>query len=154
MWNKISVLHPGAFLRLTSLQTLYLAGNYLLEIQGDMWEGLVSLRYLNLDHCNISSVEPSGFSNLSSIRQIYLQENNLSSVPGELFGAYEFPETDGHPQQLHLNLEGNPLQCRSDLCWIKEASDDGWLTSWYQFTTCTNDQDQTVKIEDIECGNA
>ena len=151
MWNKIETIHTGAFRCLGNLQTLYLAGNHIAEIRGGMWEGLTSLTFLNVDHCNVTSVRASGFANLSKIQKLSLKENNLTEVPPDLFDAQEFPETDGHPVSLQLELQGNPLQCDGgDICWLKETQEEGWLMSSAEYT-CDNDENDALQKLDIKC---
>ena len=146
MWNKIKVIYSGAFEPLGNLRTLYLAGNNIAEIRGDMWNGLASLMYLNVDHCNVTSVQMSGFANLPKIHRISMKENNLTAVPPDLFAVDEFPGTDGHQASLQLDLEGNPLRCDDGaICWRKKAEEEGWLTSTIEYT-CGNYDDNTSNI--------
>ena len=40
----------------------------------------------------------------------------------------DYPDANGHPANLTLIISGNPLQCDSRLCWIKEGEEEGWIT--------------------------
>ena len=60
------------------------------------------------------------------------------------------PATDGHPWRLRMDLEGNPLRCGGDICWIKEAVTDGWLSSRHGYHCFLGDDDDGDGDDDDE----
>ena len=141
LWNYITTLPAGAFQGLGKLQYLSVAMNKLKEIRGNMWEGLKSLVQMNLGSNNINWIEPKGFSNVPQLRFLELQNNELNSFPANIFIVDDFPDSNGHPAQLQIDISRNPLHCDGEMCWVRKGEEDGWITykSGYGVTTpqCT-----------------
>ena len=114
-----------------------------------MWEGLDSLEALNLGFNNIEFVHQSGFSNLPNLKFLFLEYNSLTTLRANVFNAADFPE--GHQADLELGLGENPLDCDSNMCWLRA----GWITWQNSYTPkCTNHPN--VKWEDVnlDCSSA
>ncbi len=94
-----------------------------------MWEGLHSLELLFLSANHINTIHPAGISNLPNIKLLALHSNDLTTLPEDMFDAGEFPDSNGHPAELELGMEENPLHCDSRMCWIKEGDEEGWIIS-------------------------
>ena len=103
------------------LQKLYLYENNFSEIRKEYWEGLSSLIELKINDNRIEYIYPDGLSNLINLELLHLHNNNLRTLKSEVFG-------DSHPVKLEMSLVANPLRCDGNLCWMKQAERDGWLT--------------------------
>ena len=95
----------------------------------------------------VTSLDQGDLDNLPSIAWVKFDDNEITTVSEGLLDAELYP--DGHPKYLFLGLSGNPLQCDSRMCWIKEAErtyrpqKDGWLQVWYYsmpIVTCQNQE--------------
>ena len=130
--NKISDIDPGAFLSLQQCTDLWLPYNKLTCLRAGTFKGLVSLDLLDLHSNQISFIEDETFSHLPLIRVLYLSNNRLVTLMGEQWVIQS--------QNLFLVLSGNPLQCNSRICWIKQAERDGrvkWKKSCHK-PECVN----------------
>ncbi len=124
--NKLSVIEPGTFNGLISLEGLGLENNKLSVIEPGTFNGLISLEELWLSYNKLSEIEPGAFSQLPALDWLLLDGNKLIALQWTVF-------TDGtgnitRPASLVLELDWNPLQCDTSLCWVKQAEQDGWLT--------------------------
>ena len=126
--NYITKITPGTFSTLVNLQYLSRARNKLKEINGDMWQGLDSLKTLNLGSNNINWIEPHGFSNLPHLSILELQNNKLSTLTPDVFNPDDYPNSNGHPKSLELDISKNTLHCDGDMCWIRQGELNGWIT--------------------------
>ncbi|KAJ8893221.1 hypothetical protein PR048_005807 [Dryococelus australis] len=101
-WNQIQILHADSGVtRLRQLQNLYLQHNELAEIHGDAFDGLASLRILNLSSNRLETLPEGLFSSSKELREIYLQNNSLYELARGLFRRLE--------QLLVLDLSDNQL---------------------------------------------
>ena len=137
---------PGGVLSQLKLEKLYLYENHLLEVRKEYWEGLDSLVELKINDNKIQDIHPDGLSNLLNVELLHLHNNNLKTLKSNVFG-------DSHPARLEVSLSGNPLRCDEDLCWLKEAERDGWLT-WTQdyAPQCEGREWEEVEIECEDSG--
>ncbi len=150
--NKIRTLERGAFIGLSSLHTFYIAYNQLVTLPSgifkpltSLWllstqdnqltslpvgvfDGLTSLEWLLFFHNNLTCLPPRIF-NLPALTILQLTSNKLVTLARTVFDASAYPESDGHPAKVRVGIGNNPLQCGRNLCWLKEAEKDGWL-SW------------------------
>jgi hypothetical protein len=106
--NKLQYLHPDMFVGLPKLEDLFLADNLDLQIPTDsQFISSNSLTYLNISHCNVSSVSVETFANVSALEWLDLSYNDLSSVDINVLKVLTNLSV--------LYLYGNPLQCDCQL---------------------------------------
>ena len=75
-------------------------------------------------------MEPGAFFGLINLQKLHLDNNALSTLTWEVFNPVDYVDTGGHPPVVTLSLGGNPLQCESNLCWLKQGKRDGWIKSF------------------------
>ena len=80
-----------------------------------MWVGLQSLESLRLLNNHLTEIPPDGFANMPALKELNLQSNQLRTLRPDIIYLRNRPST------LHLRLLGNPLQCDSALCWLKDG---------------------------------
>ena len=120
--NKVTSLPDNAFLGLVNLKNLYMGYNKLQTIRREMWNGLHSLQKLHLCGNKIKSLGAESFVELPNLYFLLLNYNKLNTVREDAFVTF-----NSHPTDLSVALEGNPLQCDSELCWLKEAEERKWI---------------------------
>ena len=148
-FNKINSIEAGTFTGLRYLKELWLDNNKVLEhvtgnmfaglnrlellsihtnkiskIATDLFTGLLNLREIDLDDNLITEINNGTFNSLEQLSKVWLYNNKLTTLPHNAFS--------GLPRPMELTLGGNPLECSSDLCWMKQGESEGWLT-WIQF---------------------
>lgn len=109
--NSISVLTPGLFHQLTSLQHLDLSRNEITShwLNSDIFSDLHQLKYLDLSYNRISRIDPTTFQSLVQLETLSLQRNELSQIPS----------TIGHLVSLiSLDLSFNTLQDISNASYL------------------------------------
>ena len=101
-YKSISVLKSGDFGGLSSLTTLYLHNNNLLtSLPEDVFDGLSSLKFLNMQDNGLTSLPVNVFDGLSSLSRIFLYNNELTTLPNGLF--------EGVTTLQLLHLQGNSV---------------------------------------------
>ena len=138
--NQISVIEPGAFTGLQTLTKLDLSNNSISILEDYMFSPLTTLEELDLSFNHIATIS---FKALTHLRILHLQHNYLTEIPThalstvpklmELRLSYNLLSTlksdvftlDNRPYTMTLYLNGNPLLCESDLCWLKTAVESG-----------------------------
>ena len=69
-----------------------------------MFQGLESVKSINLNNNNIISIEAGTFANLKNIEGLYIPNNELTTVSLEMFGC------DGnHPKKLEMLDPREPI---------------------------------------------
>ena len=111
--NQMNILHPAAFKPLVSLEALTLDKDQFTEVSGDTWTGLNSLIYLSLGDNQISVIKPGGLSNLPRMISVDLKNNKLTTIEENTVDAEKIPG---------IRLRGNPINCDSQMCWLKKSS--------------------------------
>ena len=115
-----------SFPRLGKLLFLDLSYNNLRNLGSDTFDGkLFSLKELDLGMNTLVTIEDGSFRNMSKLTFLHLGNNKLEKFIPDVFDPDDFP--DGHPSYLELDLSYNPIGCNQELCWLQEASEDGWL---------------------------
>ena len=94
--NKIQVIEDGTFSGLDKLKTLVLSQNNISELSEGMFTGLISLQTL------------------------YLQGNRLATISSDAFSQLYRPFTLVLSDSRIPASQRNPLQCNTDLCWLKQ----------------------------------
>eukprot|EP00117_Sycon_ciliatum_P009354 scpid68651/ scgid11676/ EGF-like module-containing mucin-like hormone receptor-like 1; EGF-like module receptor 1; EMR1 hormone receptor len=85
-FNKLSVLPPGVFDRLTNLKYLNLADNkHLSSLPATVFGNLRNLLYIDLDRCGLTRLESNIFENTTKLLIIGLTANQLQFLPGNIF---------------------------------------------------------------------
>ena len=120
--NEIRDIEPGALLNLIKCTKIRLQDNQLTCLRQGIFEGLISLEILELSRNSISVIEPRTFSHTPVLRILYLNDNQLITLMDKL--------NQIKSKKSYLYLGGNPLQCDSRMCWIKQAEQVGWLKIW------------------------
>ena len=95
------IIKPGAFEGLASLRDLNLARNQLSKVEPGAFEGLTKLRELNLVWNRLSRVDPGAFEGLAKLRELRIDANRLSTIAPEMFEEL--------PSLIYLRLSGNYL---------------------------------------------
>lgn len=100
--NEIKRLSEDSeLLKLRSLQHLYLQHNNITDISSEAFNGLVSLRVLNISHNRLHTLPEGIFANSRELREIYLNDNSLFELAGGIFHRLE--------QLIVLDLSSNQL---------------------------------------------
>ena len=159
--NNISVIKDNTFKDLDKLENLWLDWNNLSVIRMDMFKGLSSLQELSLDHNQISQIKPYTFqhlpnlwaltladnrihlietkalANLLKLKLLYVDKNKLTTLEWTIFDVNDYDDSNSHPFKLEVTLNDNPFQCNQNLCWLKQAEQDQWLT-WGRESSITH----------------
>ncbi|KOB69977.1 18 wheeler [Operophtera brumata] len=100
--NEIrSLLEESELMRLRSLQHLYLQHNNISDISIEAFNGLVSMRVLNISHNHLHTLPEGLFANARELREIYLNDNTLFELARGIFHRLE--------QLIVLDLSSNQL---------------------------------------------
>jgi Leucine-rich repeat (LRR) protein len=100
--NRLQNLHPDTFVDLPKLQGLDLAENIGLQLPTDRnFINSLSVKYLNMSHCIVSSVSVETFANVSALQVLDLSDNNLRSVDLNILKVL--------PNLSHLDLKINQI---------------------------------------------
>lgn len=71
----------------SSLQTLYLSGNDITRIHGNIFHNLTSLHELSLGDNKIQTLQQTSFTGLVRLRTLKLENNQIATLPGKLFNS-------------------------------------------------------------------
>ena len=104
--QNIKHLKTGDFDGLTTLKTLNLAETQLSTLPADIFEGLTSLTWIRLDNNQLVSLPADLFEGLTALENIQLHSNQLSSLPSDLF--------EGLTSLTYLTLNNNQLSSLPD----------------------------------------
>jgi hypothetical protein len=109
--NKLLKLHPDLFVGLHKLEHLSLSSNEGLQIPNDRHLIIShSLKFLDISHCNVSSVSVETFAKVSALETLHLNNNNLKSIDIYILESL--------PKLSEIFLISNPLQCD---CQLKQV---------------------------------
>ena len=117
--NELGLIVPSTFDGLGSLKELDLSGNKLKELTSDTFKGIPNLEILHLSENEISRVNSGTFDEVRNLKELYLGNSKLTTVTAALFAKVSRP--------LMLDISGNPLNCDSNLCWLKQEVDAGCI---------------------------
>ncbi|XP_036423649.1 leucine-rich repeat and transmembrane domain-containing protein 2 [Colossoma macropomum] len=99
--NNITVMEPGSFSNLSSLELLDLSSNFLVNLPADLFSDLISLRELVLRDNRLKTLSPKQFQSLTELQHLDLSFNSLATLPPGLL--------DGPQALAWLSLAGNKL---------------------------------------------
>ncbi len=149
--NPIRTVPADVFSQLSHCIWLHLDSNEIEWIETGAFNGLISLEWLYLYGNKLSEIEPGTFSQLPALTYLFLSDNKLTALPWTVF-------TDGtgnitRPASLILELDENPLQCDTSMCWTKQGEQDGWFTWSFSFTDpeCANYPDTDWPDVNLQC---
>ena len=129
---QISRLRDLSFMNLSNCTYLSLSTNSISQIDVGAFNGLKNLKKLILSGNKLASLDPGVFSALISLKELDLSNNKISTIKSGVLG--------GLPRPLTLKLHDNPVQCASDICWLKvEYYKDTINLS--KLPTCANGKD-------------
>ena len=120
-YNKIESVHPKAFAGLNTLQDLHLEVNKISQLPESVFHGLNSLIGIYLQNNLLLEIYPSTFSNLNQLSHLDLRNNRLTTLNENSL----LPSS--HAVALYLYLEGNPILCNINVCWLKDWETRNWL---------------------------
>ena len=109
---------------LKSLKHLSLDNNRLTSLHLGIFSTLQSLEVLGVSSNEIASIWPGCFTKLPNLSLLYLFNNNLTTVHKNIF------HIPNHTN-LYLLVDGNPLHCDREMCWLKEAELSGRVVLTY-----------------------
>ena len=87
-----------------------------------MWIGLQSLKSLSLNHNHMIQIPHHGLSNMPALENLALSSNHLTNLAADIFNPNDYPDSNGYPPLLRINLSDNPVECDSGLCWLINVS--------------------------------
>ncbi|XP_070708148.1 toll-like receptor 13 [Pempheris klunzingeri] len=124
--NKVRVIPPGSFSKVTGLKHLDLSQNQLAFLKGGEFRGLDVLECLNLTSNNLSHIHSSAFDGLTRLQMLLLTYNMLATIPSGIFNflpaiqevnlslnrvtAFSCGESGGSSTLLRLDLFANNIQ--------------------------------------------
>ncbi len=126
-YNHVSAIEDNSLSMFINLKYLDMERNDLTVIKTLMFINLANLKYLSLKHNAISKLESKCFASLVQLERLELKYNYLTVLPSDIFNL------DAHPSRLDLYMKENPLQCSSQMCWIKlneydnQINPNGWI---------------------------
>ena len=98
---KLIIIEKHSFQDLQNLLLLDVKGNYILHLNTNTWNALVSLPYLDFNRHNLTSIEPLTFDGLIEIRILNLSYNKLLQLHMNTFV--------GLPKLIVLDISFNPI---------------------------------------------
>ncbi|XP_055500606.1 nyctalopin-like [Leucoraja erinacea] len=101
MWQNNFRRIPGAVRGMESITRVYLERNRIEAVAYNSLQGLVSLKYLNLQGNNIAVIHDGGFKDSVKLEYLYLNDNLLNNLPEFAFKELGLLKM--------LNLGGNSL---------------------------------------------
>ncbi|NP_001116821.1 18 wheeler precursor [Bombyx mori] len=100
--NMIKTISDGSeLLKLRSLQHLYLQHNNITDISNEAFDGLISMRVLNISHNRLHTLPEGLFVNARELREIYLNDNSIYELARGIFHRLE--------QLIVLDISSNQL---------------------------------------------
>ncbi|XP_045499120.1 toll-like receptor 7 [Colias croceus] len=101
-YNELKTLNEDSEIAaLRRLQELRLQNNNISDISSEIFNGLISLRVLNISHNNLQFIPEGTFANTKELREIYLNDNQLFELGRGVFHRLE--------QLFVLDLSNNQL---------------------------------------------
>ena len=149
--NYLVTMPEGTFNGLVGLKTLDLGNNLFTEIHGKMWIGLQSLNSLSLDENRLQDIPRHGISHMPALTSLDLSSNFLRTLRADIFNPDDYPDSNGRPARLELNLFGNIFLCNTTLCWLIAAADSGTIDIRNNLPTCLNHPDSSLLSIDLNC---
>ncbi len=123
-WNRIDKISPWAFTGLNALKRLFLQHNRIKALENGTFSGLTGLERLDLSFNYVHVIDTGTFSELAIQNSLHLDlaNNALESLSRSIFAS------SLEAERIEFGLSGNPLECDKDLCWLKWAEQERWLT--------------------------
>ncbi len=106
---------------LENLQRMWLKENHIGVLRSGSFIGLQSLTELELAFNELTHIEPGALAGLPQIKLLKLWYNNLTTLESNIFDPNDFLNTFGHPIDIDIRLESNPIECTESICWLRDA---------------------------------
>jgi hypothetical protein len=138
--NKLQYLHPNTFFELPNIETVGLANNPTIQIPlNGPFVKSHSIKLLNIQLCNISSLSSETFANLPALKYLDLSYNQLSTVDVTILTAL--------PKLNYMFMSDNPIQCDCRLKELVQKSNErGILTGYREMTLkCDSESEEVEK---------
>ncbi|XP_042877654.1 uncharacterized protein LOC122256788 [Penaeus japonicus] len=144
--NKLCRLQPNTFAGLPRLELLDLSHNAIPKLEEEALripDHAAPHLLVNLSSNSIASIEKNAFSGVQSA-WLDLRRNALETLP-EVVLRPLVEETRG---ALHISVDGNPLNCDPDFCWIVKNQT---IAKYFDNFLCPNLNKylNDVKVEDV-----
>ena len=160
--NDIETIEDGCFVGLENVYDFYMKGNNIKVLQADVFSGLEALQILNLQMNKIEIIEDGAFAGLERLETLLLSQNNLAELRSLMFTGLRSLQTlslEGnrlttvpvyafsllyHPLTLTLSTTRepaayrNPLECDTNLCWLKQEQADETINFGDHKPICVN----------------
>ena len=130
--NRLTALKAGMFNELVAVEILNLSNNYINSIENKTFSNLNKLDILWLSNNSLEMLNHGMFFGLDSLKTLILAKNPLTTLPADVFKHLPRPLTISITE---LKDNGNPsafpIQCNSELCWLKQEELQGTI-AWYR----------------------
>ena len=123
--NQITSIDPDIFNGLTSLRHLNLNDNQLTLIELGVFNGLTNLQELYLNSNHVESIELGAFNELTNLRNLNLDNNHLTSIVSGVF--------NGLDNLQFLDLANNRLTSLPDITYLTSLLDANGLNIAYNY---------------------
>ncbi len=150
--SGIKKIRDNMFNGLDSLTDLRLGGNDLTYLVEGNFHGLDHLESLDITENQIGGVMPKALSGLPQLSELNMANNKIETLDQNIFDQLDYLPTDGHPRQLKLVLDLNPIRCDSRLCWIRDGIQNRWLNPGYVYCSEENATKQIFLTDYLDSG--
>ena len=101
---------------------LEFSNNKLTHLKSGMFNGLISLEWLNLYGNYIARIESGTFVKLLKLQTLLLENNQLTTLDQKAFQTSD--------KELTISLRENLFECDKKICWVKQAEEEGWIVRY------------------------
>ena len=147
--NGLQNLPDGIFADLEKLELLTLSFNQIEVVPVDVFRGLRNLKNVFLDHNKITALAEGtlAFSKVPELERLSVDGNQLTTFRRNVFTPGN--STDHHTS-LTLSLDRNPMQCDTEMCWLKEEYQKSVYIYWNR-VDCANYPNQRWAYINLGC---
>ncbi len=132
-WNGLDLLYD-----------LKLSKNKVRFVGSGAFQSLATLATLDMEYNGVEVLATGAFSGLWDIYALNFKGNKISTINQDIFDPTDFPASGGHPDEIWLDLEGNPIKCDGNLDWMIGQD---WLNSFpLKRAKCVDHPDMTLYV--------